>query len=124
MRGSKVIAACIFNEHQAVGLFLAFDGASTCTDPFISGKKYRKLVNNFIRNKSLFFVSPRLLHSVCPGGYQIQTIAYGKILVMLVYGEYYGRVYEVYNKNVYDISMKKVRHSMNYKLVAYVFLLT
>ena len=38
----------------------------------------------------------RLLHSVCPGGYQIQTIEYGKMLVMLVSGEYYGRVYEVY----------------------------
>ena len=51
MRGS--------NELQAVGLFLAFDGASTCTDPFTSGKKYRKSVNIavFIRNKSLFFVS-------------------------------------------------------------------
>ena len=138
MRGSKVVAACIFNELQAVGLFLAFDGASTRTDPFTSGKKYRKSVNNavFIRNKSLFFVSAaatsafqlehtsRLLRSACPGGYRIRTIEYGKILVMLVYGEYYGRVYEVYNKNVYDISMRKVRHSMNYKLVAYVFLLT
>ena len=40
-RGSKVIAACMFNEHQAVGLFLAFDGTSTRTDPFIGGKKYR-----------------------------------------------------------------------------------
>ena len=82
------------------------------TDHFTSGKKYRKLVNSvvFIRNKSLFFVSAvatsafqleytsRLLRSVCPGGYQIRTIEYGKILVMLVYGEYYGQVYEVYNK--------------------------
>ena len=59
MRGSKVVAACIFNELQAVGLFLAFDGASMRTDPFTSGKKYRKPVNNavFIRNKSLFIVS-------------------------------------------------------------------
>ena len=59
MRGSKVVAAWIFNKLQAVGLFLAFDGASTRTDPFTSGKKYRKSVNNavFIRNKSLFFVS-------------------------------------------------------------------
>ena len=79
MRGSKVVAACIFNELQAVGLFLAFDGASTRTDPFTSGKKYRKSVNNavFIRNKSLFFVSAaatsafqlehtlRLLRSAC-----------------------------------------------------------
>ena len=38
----------------------------------------------------------RLLRSVCPGGYQIRTIEYGKMLVMLVYGEYYGHVYEVY----------------------------
>ena len=38
MRGSKVVAAWIFNELQAVGLFLAFDGASTRTDPFTSGK--------------------------------------------------------------------------------------
>ena len=112
MRGSKVVAACIFNKLQAVGLFLAFDGASTRTDPFTNRKKYRKSVNNavFIRNKRLFFVSAaatsafqlehtsRLLRSACPGGYRIRTIEYGKILVMLVYGEYYGRVYEVYNK--------------------------
>ena len=55
MRGSKVIAVCIFNKVPAVGLFLAFDSASTHTDPFTSGKKYRKLVNIavFIRNESL-----------------------------------------------------------------------
>ena len=54
MRSSKVIAACIFNKLQAVGLFLAFDGASTHTDLFTSGKKYCKLVNNavFICNES------------------------------------------------------------------------
>ena len=109
MRGSKVVAACIFNELQTVFPFLAFDGGSMRTDHFTSGKKYRKSVNNavFIYNESLFFVSavaasafqlehtPRLLRSVCPGGYQIWTIEFGKILVMLVYGEYYGRVYEV-----------------------------
>ena len=38
-RGSKVVSACIFNKPQAVGLFLAFDGASTLTDHFASGKK-------------------------------------------------------------------------------------
>ena len=50
---------CIFNELQAVGSFLAFDGASMHTNFFTSGKKYRKLVNNavFIRNESLCFVS-------------------------------------------------------------------
>ena len=49
----------IFNEFQAVCLFLAFEGASMRTDHFTSGKKYRKLVNNvvFNCNKSLFFVS-------------------------------------------------------------------
>ena len=87
----------IFNELPDVGLFLAFDSASTCIDHFTSGKKYRKLVNNavFIH---LFFVSavamsafqlehsPRLLRSVCPEGYRIWTIEYGKLLVMLVYG--------------------------------------
>ena len=59
MCGSKVIAACIFYKLQAVSLFLAFDGASTRTDPFTSGKEYRKSVNNaiFIHNESLFFVS-------------------------------------------------------------------
>jgi len=112
MRSSKVVAACIFNELQAVSLFLAFDGASMRTDP---GKKYRKSVNNavFIRNERLFFVSAaamsafqlehtsRLLCSVCPEGYRIRTIEYGKVLVMLVYGEYYGRIYEVYNKYAY-----------------------
>ena len=110
-----MLCACIFNEHQAVGLFLAFDGVSTRTDPFTSGNKYCKLVNNavFIHNESLFFISVAttsafqlehtawLLCSVCPGGYQIQTIDYGKILVMLFKGEYYGRVYEVYNKYIY-----------------------
>ena len=89
-------------------LSASFDGASTHTDHFTSEKKCRKLVKNavFIRNKSLFFVSaaarsafqlehtPRLLHSIRPGGYRIQTIDNGKILVMLVYGEYYGQVYE------------------------------
>ena len=88
MCSSKVVAVCIFNKLQAVGLFLAFDGASPRTDPFTSGKKYCKLVNNavFIRIESLVFVSavatsafqlehtPRLLRSVCHGGYQIQTI--------------------------------------------------
>ena len=59
MRASKVVATCIYNELQAVGLFLALDGASMHTDPFTSGKKYCKLVNNavFIHTKSLFFVS-------------------------------------------------------------------
>ena len=119
MRSSKVVSACIFNELQAVGLFLAFGGVSTRTDHFTSGKKYRKLVNNtvFIRNKRLFFVSvvatsvfqlehmPRLLRTVCPGSYRIRTIEYGKILVLLVNGEYYGRVYEVYNKYGWECNM-------------------
>ena len=134
MRGSKVVAACIFNELQAVGLFLAFDGVSTCIDPFTSGKKYRKLVNNavFIRNKSLFFVSAaatsafqfehtsRLLRSACPGGYRMQTIEYGKILVMLVYGEYYGRIYEVYNKHMYIYHPLDKTHSTLYIRTFYV----
>ena len=67
----------------------------------------------FIHNKSLNVVSaaatsafqlkhtPRLLCSICPVGYQIRTIEYGKILVMLLYGKYYWRVYEVYNKYEY-----------------------
>ena len=36
MRGSKVVAACTFNELQAVGLFLALDSASTRYDLFTS----------------------------------------------------------------------------------------
>ena len=48
MRASKVVATCIYNELQAVGLYLALDGASMHTDPFTSGKKYCKLVNNAI----------------------------------------------------------------------------
>ena len=40
MRASKVVAAYIYNELQAVSLFLALDGASMHTDPFTSGKKY------------------------------------------------------------------------------------
>ena len=92
MDGSKVVSACIFKKLQAVGLFLAFDGGSTCTDHFTSGKKYRKLVNNviFIRNKSLFFVSavatiafqlehtPKLLRSVCPGAIKYGLSNMGK----------------------------------------------
>ena len=60
MCSSKVIAACVCNEFQAVvNLFLALDGTSVHTYPFTSGKKYRKLVNNavFIHNESLFFFS-------------------------------------------------------------------
>ena len=54
--------ACVCNELQAVGLFLAFDGTSTRTDPFTSGKRYRKSVNNavFMRNKSLSLFQQRL----------------------------------------------------------------
>ena len=115
MRSTKVVAVCIFNKLQAAGLFLALDGTSMRTDPSTSRRKYRKLVNNavFIRNESLFIVSaaatsafqlkhtPRLLCSICPAGYQIRTIEYGKILVMLLYGKYYWRIYEVYNKTCY-----------------------
>ena len=115
MRSTKVVAACIFNELLAAGLFLALDGTSMCTDPSTSGRKYRKSVNNavFIHNESLFIVSaaatstfqlkhmPPLLSSICPAGYQIQTIRYGKILVMLLYRKYYWRIYEVYNKYNY-----------------------
>ena len=107
MRSTKVVAACIFNELQAAGLFLALDGTSTRIDLSTSGRKYRKLVNNavFIRNESLFVVSaaatsafqlkhtPRLLCSICPVGYRIRTIEYGKILVVLLYGKYYWHVY-------------------------------
>ena len=92
MRSTKVVAACIFNELQAAGLFLALDGTSTRIDPSTSGRKYRKLVNKavFIRNESLFVVSAaatsafqlkhtsRLLHSICPAGYRIRTTEYGK----------------------------------------------
>ena len=51
MRSTKVVAACIFNELLAAGLFLALDGTSTRTNPSTSGRKYHKLVNNavFIR---------------------------------------------------------------------------
>ena len=107
MRSTKVVAACIFNELQAAGLFQALDGTSTRINPSTSGRKYRKSVNNavFIRNESLFIVSaaatsvfqlehmPRLLRTICPEGYRIRTIEYGKILVVLLYGKYYWRVY-------------------------------
>ena len=112
MRSTKVVAACIFNKLLVAGLLPALDGTSMRTDPSISGTKYRKSVYNavFIRNRSLNVVSaaatsafqlkhtPRLLRSICPAGYQTRTIEYGKILVMLLYGKYYWRVYEVYNK--------------------------
>ena len=51
-----------FDELQAAGLFLALDDTSTHIDPSISGRKYRKLVNNavFIRNEN-FFVAQQLL---------------------------------------------------------------
>ena len=38
MRSRKVVAACIFNELQAAGLFLALDGTSTCINPSTSGR--------------------------------------------------------------------------------------
>ena len=58
MRGTKVVAACIFNKLQAAGLFLALEGTSMRTDPSTSGRKYRKSVNNaiFFRNEILFVV--------------------------------------------------------------------
>ena len=105
----RVNYACMLNELPAADLFLDLDGTSTRIDPSTSGRKYSKLVNNavFIRNESLFVVSdaatsafqlkhtPRLLRSICSAGYQIRTIKYGKILVMLLYGKYYWHVYEV-----------------------------
>ena len=56
---SKGVPACIFNEPQAVGLFLALDDASMHTDFFTSGKNFCNLVNYavFIPNESLCFVS-------------------------------------------------------------------
>ena len=81
MRSTKVVAACISNGLQAVGLFLALDGTSTRIDPSTSGRKYCKLANNavFVHNESLVVVSaaamsafqlkhtPRLLRSIRPG---------------------------------------------------------
>ena len=112
MRSTKVIAACIFNELLAAGLFLALDGTSMRTDPSTNGRRYRKsvIINNaiFIHNESLFIVSaattstfqlkhtPWLLSSICPAGYQIQTIDYGKILVMLLCRKYTVDVYTGY----------------------------
>ena len=93
-----------FNELQAVGLFLASDGISTHTDPFTSGKKYCTLVNNavVIHNKTCFsngyLCIPIRAHTmVATAGYETQTIKYGKIFAMWVYGEYYERVYKVHN---------------------------
>ena len=90
------------------------------TDPSTNGRNYRKLVNNavFICNESLFIVSaaatsafqlkhtPWLLPSICLAGYQIRSIEYGKILVMLLYGKYYWHVYEVYNKYIIIYNFK------------------
>ena len=112
MRSTKVIATCIFNELLAAGLFPALDGTSMRTDLSTSGRKYHKSVYNavFIHNKNLNVVSgaatsafqlkytPQLLRSICPAGYQMWTIEYGKILVMLLYGKYYWHVYKVYDK--------------------------
>ena len=81
----------------AAGLFPALDGTSLRTDPSISGRKYHKSVYNavFIHNKSLNVVS-----AAATIAFQLKhtrTIEYGKILVTLLYGKYYWRVYEVYN---------------------------
>ena len=51
-----------------------------------------------VQHKSALKQTPQLLGSICPAGYQIRSIEYGKILVMLLYGKYYWHVYEVYNK--------------------------
>ena len=72
---------CIFNKLQATGLFLALEGSSTLTDPFASGRKYHKFVNNAVFNLFVVWVTaasalqlehtPQLLRSVCPAGYEI-----------------------------------------------------
>ena len=86
MRLTKVVAACIFNELLAAGLFLALHGTTMRTDPSTSGRKYRKLVNNavFIRNESLFVVSAaatsafQLKHMLwLLRAYALQAIEYG-----------------------------------------------
>ena len=62
----------------------------------------------------LYFYEPQVSeNTACPGSYQIRTIEYGKILVMLVYGEYYGRVYEVYNKIIYVIQVVLIKTFQN-----------
>ena len=113
----KSLLHAYFNKLQAVGQFLALYGTSMCINLSTSGGKYCKLVNNavFIRNESLFIVSaaatnavqlmhmPRLLRSICAAGYQILTIEYGKILVMLLYGKYCWCIYQVYNKVWYSM---------------------
>ena len=110
MCSTKVIVAWIFNELLAASLFLALDGTSMRADPSTSERKYCKSVNIavFIPNESLFVVSAaatsalqlkhtlQLLHSICPARYQIRTIEYGKILVVLLYVKYYWHVYDVY----------------------------
>ena len=125
MRTTKVVAACIFNKLLAAGLFLALDGTSMRTDPSTSGKS---TVNNavFIPNESSFVVSaaatiafqlkhtPQLLRRICPAGYQIRTIENGKILLMLLYGKYYWRVYEVYNKYTPRCNLKDTRNIILY----------
>ena len=92
------------------------------TDLSTSGRKYRRSVNSavFIPNESLFNVSavatstfqlkhmPQLLFSICLAGYQMRTIEYGKILVMLLYGKYYWHVYEVYNQDSYVNFLLKI----------------
>ena len=90
MRGSKVIVASIFSKLLASFLSSSFTWCHHVYSPFTSGKEYSKLVNNavVIRNESFQLEhTPWLLYSVWPSGYQIRTIEYGKILVMLVYGE-------------------------------------
>ena len=76
MHSTKVVAACMFNKLQAAGLFLALDSTNTRT-----------------HNESLFVVSAgatstfQLKHMpwlprICPVGYRIKIVEYGKILVM------------------------------------------
>ena len=114
-----------FNELLAAGLFLAMDGTSIRTDPSTSGRKSVSKYAVFIHNESLFVVSaafqlkhmPRLLHSKCPTGYRIRTIEYGKMLVMLLYGKYYWRVYRyIINSFIYLLYLfiSRVRSSIPY----------
>ena len=58
---ARVCVRIFFNKLQAVGLFLAFDGASTRTDPFTSGKKYRKSVNNAVFITKAYSLFPQRL---------------------------------------------------------------
>ena len=97
-----IVATLLSRNHLFTLLYSKYLILCDCFCSGLPGGPASWLMGHFLLknlNLSIFIYLSRA-HTVVatkrmPGGYQIQTIEYGKILVMLVYREYYGRVYKV-----------------------------